>query len=186
MHQQNNYFIFTGGPGSGKSTVIEALKSLDYQVVEEVARDIIQQQHRIGGNATHTGDQIAFCQQMLAASIENYQQSLQTKSPIFFDRGIPDLVGYAMMTIGEIDPRIMEAVKKYRYNQHVFLFPPWQAIYTNDTERQQDFHEAIATHEYLKQAYIDCGYSIIDLAKTDIQSRTQFILDTITKNQSKR
>lgn len=37
-----NYYIFTGGPGSGKSTVLNILENMGYMTVREVARDIIK------------------------------------------------------------------------------------------------------------------------------------------------
>lgn len=37
----SNFYIFTGGPGSGKSTVLNILSVLGYLTVREVGRDII-------------------------------------------------------------------------------------------------------------------------------------------------
>lgn len=36
--ENRNFYIFTGGPGSGKSTVLEILKNKGYLTVNEVAR----------------------------------------------------------------------------------------------------------------------------------------------------
>lgn len=52
----SNFFIFTGGPGSGKTSVLNELAQRGYLIVPEVARAIIKQQQDIGGNAIHTGD----------------------------------------------------------------------------------------------------------------------------------
>ncbi|WP_279157967.1 AAA family ATPase, partial [Parabacteroides goldsteinii] len=37
-------YVITGGPGTGKTSLIEELKIVGYQTVKEVARDIIKEQ----------------------------------------------------------------------------------------------------------------------------------------------
>ena len=69
--QKPNFYLFTGGPGAGKSTVIELLAKHKKLVVPEVARNIIRHQRTIGGSATHDGDRISYTALMLARSIED-------------------------------------------------------------------------------------------------------------------
>ncbi len=49
----------------------------------------------------------------------------------FFDRGIPDLYGYAKTFCHQEHQPVNDAVEQYRYCQTAFLFPPWEEIYTN-------------------------------------------------------
>ena len=45
MQMENlNFYILTGGPGSGKSTVFKLLSDMGYLTVEETGRNIIQKQ----------------------------------------------------------------------------------------------------------------------------------------------
>ena len=178
---ENNFFIFTGGPGAGKTTVLAALKDRGYLTEDEVARDIIQHQVIMGGNAIHTGDKAAFCQLMLAASITSYKKNLSIIETVFFDRGIPGLVGYSKVASGFVTDDVKEAVQLYRYNQHVFIFPPWEQIYQNDTERMQDFTEARDTYESVKQAHLDCGYTLIEVPKVSVNERVNFIVAEIER-----
>ncbi|GHO59826.1 AAA family ATPase [Ktedonobacter robiniae] len=41
-------YILTGTPGSGKTSILHALKSQGYSVVEEAATDVIALEHRRG------------------------------------------------------------------------------------------------------------------------------------------
>lgn len=185
--QKNNYYIFTGGPGAGKSSILDELKNRGYPVVAEVARKIIKEQLAIGGDATHMGNRVAFRDLMLKHSIAAYTDHLQTKGKMFFDRGIPDLYGYSELIKVSVSKYIKQAIEEYRYNATVFMFPPWQEIYSNDEERKQDFQEALTTYHLIKKGYIESGYDLIEVPKASINNRATFILEKIEhyKNQFK-
>lgn len=176
---KNNFFIITGGPGAGKSSVLNELETSGYDTVPEVGRKIIQEQLAIGGSATHSKDRIAFRDLMLEYSIDDYKKSINNDNIIFFDRGIPELSGYSKLISEPCTDAIISAINQYRYNSNVFIFPPWKEIYVNDEERKQDFQEAITTYQYIKEAYIHTGYTLIEVPKFSIASRTEFILSYI-------
>lgn len=178
--EKTNFFILTGGPGSGKTAVLNELEIRGYSVASEVARTIIQEQNTIGGDATHTKNRKAFCDLMLARSIVDYRKMANYKKPVFFDRGIPDLWGYSKTFCGEVSAEVSKAVAHFRYNKTVFIFPPWLEIYRNDVERQQDFQEALQTYEALKDAYFNCGYVLVEVPKSWIEDRVDFILQSMS------
>lgn len=173
---KTNFFVLTGGPGSGKTAVLNELARLGFLTIPEVARAIIQKQQMTGGDATHTGNRSAFCDLMLEQSIADYHKMQKEETRVFFDRGIPDLYGYASAFCREINTDIINAVTQFRYNKTAFIFPPWQEIYENDRERQQDFQEAIYTYSSLKDAFLTCGYTLIEVPKLSIAERANFIL----------
>jgi predicted ATPase len=82
-------FIITGGPGSGRTAIIEALRLRGYCCVDEVGRKIIQEQMRIGGDAVHWGGRAKYLELMLSRSIADYDRVAGKAGAIFFDRGIP-------------------------------------------------------------------------------------------------
>lgn len=175
--QKLNFYLLTGGPGAGKSTVIELLAKQKKLVVPEVARKIIRHQKTVGGTATHDGDRIAYTALMLERSIEDFQRLISVDAPVYFDRGLPDLYSYTMRYCGGVTEAVKQAIAQYRYNPQVFLFPPWPEIYCHDTERKQTFEEAIETWEAVKKGYEACGYLTIDVPKLSIADRVQFILN---------
>lgn len=176
MQLNNHFHILTGGPGSGKSAIIEQLQSMGYICCEEVGRKIIQEQLSIGGNATHWGDRLQFRELMFQRSIEDYTRLQNKESFVLFDRGIPDLIGYCYLINEPVPDAYWNAMKSYRYNPRVFIAPPWQEIYIHDKERKQDFQEAIATYEAIKKGYLACDYQIIELPKASVLDRVNFIL----------
>lgn len=169
--------MFTGGPGAGKSTVIELLAKQQRVVVPEVARNIIRHQKAMGGSATHDGDRVSYTDLMLERSIEDFKRLTSVDEPVYFDRGLPDLYSYTMRYCGGVTEIIKQAIAQYRYNPTVFLFPPWPEIYCHDAERKQPFQEAMETWEAVKKGYADCGYLTIDIPKLSVEQRVKFILN---------
>src|SRR5678815_759908 len=91
MHLINpNLFVVSGGPGSGKTTVLEELARRGYRFAREIARQIIQQEVQSRGTALPWGDREAYTRLMLARSIESYVSYTPASRPTFSDRGIPD------------------------------------------------------------------------------------------------
>lgn len=182
LQLKNHYYIITGGPGSGKSTLLEALAIRGYKTVAEVGRNIILEELASGGNALHSGDRVAFREKMLAYSVRDYlAQSSADDLPVFFDRGIPDLIGYSYLIEEPIPQNLLEATHTLRYNPVVFIAPPWEAIYQQDSERKQDFEEAQKTYQALEKGYLENDYQLQVLPKASVAERVIFILNAITK-----
>lgn len=171
-----NFFVVTGGPGAGKTSLIEALAERGYPHVEEAGRKIIREQRQSGGNATHDGDRIAYRELMFDHAIESYRRMTSETRIVFFDRGLPDLAGYSRLIGANVPAHIARAIVLHRYNKLVLIAPPWEDIYTADTERRQDFTEAVATHDAIRYAYVQAGYCPIELPKSSIESRVDFVL----------
>jgi predicted ATPase len=180
VHLSNpNLFVISGGPGSGKTTVLDELAKLGFEYVPEVARRIIQEQMQAGGRALPWDDREAYSALMLQQSIESFLEHMPSPKPTFCDRGIPDTLCYARL-IDLHDPNaIRNACNRYRYAPLVFLAPPWEEIYEIDSERKQDFAEAVRTFELMTEVYRECGYEISELPKITPAARAGFILEQL-------
>ncbi len=177
-----NFYIFTGGPGVGKTTLLNVLAQQGYGCISEVARSIIREQKALGGNAFHTGDRVAYFNLMLARSIKDFIET-EPQTIHFFDRGIPDLHSYQSQYFSAVDTALIQSIEQYRYNHHVFLFPPWPSIYHHDEERKLPYDEAVQTYYSVKQSYALCGYQTIEVPPATIEERVHFILSHTSLSQ---
>ena len=173
----DRFTIITGGPGTGKTSLIAELERRGFAGTVEAGRAIIIDQTLIGGRAVQTTDPALFAELMLAWEMRSYR--LAERDPaaaIFFDRGIPELTGYYRMLGMPVPAHVTAAAQVFRYRSRVFLAPAWQAIFTTDTERTQNFADAVAGSEGARTAYEASGYEVISLPLASVEERADFVL----------
>jgi predicted ATPase len=170
------FFVLTGGPGAGKTTLIEALRAAGFATAPEAGRAIIRDQLAIDGPATHQNNPELFAELMLAFDIRSYRQALDEAGPVFFDRGVTELAGYHRMMGLPAPTHFRAAAEKFRYNAKVFVAPPWPEIFANDSERKQSLGEAVRTHDAAVKTYQEFGYEITPLPKASVEERLRFVL----------
>jgi predicted ATPase len=175
---RENFFAVTGGPGSGKSTLIDSLKNKGIACVPEVGRRIIQCQVPIDGKALPWKTPALYAEMEFSVSLLNYFDADETRLTVF-DRGILDPAGFLSLNGLPVPAHFETAFETIRYNHLVFVAPPWAEIYARDKERKQEFAEAIGTYDAMVQLYGKAGYRLITLPLADVEARTVFVLDRI-------
>ena len=172
----NNWYVLTGAPSSGKTSVLLALEKKGYKVVHEAAREIIDQGLRTGKTLKQIRrNEDEFQINVFQLKIEN-EKNLSSKNLIFFDRAIPDTLAYNKLLNEANTKQLMEAVKNCSYKK-VFMFE--QLEYEKDYARTESKEEADKLQEYLKECYTELGIEIITVPKMSIQKRTSFILGNL-------
>jgi predicted ATPase len=161
-------FVIAGGPGSGKSTLMRALSASGEICYAEISRQLIREQHACGGRLLPWGDLRAFALECAARMLDELRSS-SPRSRCFFDRGLPDLIGYLRHGDQTAPPSWRQA--SHAYARTVFFAPPWREIFIQDPERPQTFAEACALGAHIRQAYLDCGFTIIELVLSSVADR---------------
>jgi len=87
------YFVLTGGPGSGKSTVINELKRRGYSVVKESGRRLLQKLIAEKGEEWFRQNLEVFRDTMFHEDLKSLQHAADEIT--FFDRGFIDSLGYS-------------------------------------------------------------------------------------------
>jgi predicted ATPase len=170
--------VITGGPSSGKTSIIDTLKEDGYAVFQEVARKVIQKQLKLGTNKVPWDDVSAFSKLVLKDQITQWNSIENTVA--FYDRGIPDIIGYLNHGNKQLFNALKEASSRLRYD-FVFILPPWRTIYTTDQERREDFKSAELIFEEIKMAYKKLNYSPITVPIGSVKERTRFIIDWLNE-----
>jgi len=177
--QSHRFIVLTGGPGSGKSTLIDHLQGMGYGRSQEAGRGIIQDQVAIAGQALPWTDPALFAELMLCWELRSYRIAAAQTAPVFFDRGIPDIVGYLKLEGLPVPDHLHAAAQRFRYHRRVFIAPPWPEIYEQDNERKQSYDEAERTYESMVATYTAYGYELVHLPLAAVAKRAQFVTDSL-------
>jgi len=176
---EDRFFVLTGGPCSGKSTLIAALQEAGFQAMPEGGRAIIQQQVAIDGPALPWKDPALFAELMLSWDMRSYRAALELAGPVFFDHSVVGLPGYYALMGLPVPAHVRAAASTLRYHRRVLVAPPWPEIYQNDDERTQSYYDAVATHEHLCATYSQSGYDLVELARVSVDDRARAVVATL-------
>lgn len=172
----DRFFIITGGPGAGKTTLLDALAAHGHHRTVEAGRAIIQDQMAIDGRALPWRDPALFAEAMLVWDMRSYRLAEDTLGPVFFDRGVPELIGYLRLMNLPVPAHMMKAATAFRYNRRVFIAPFWPEIFANDRERKQSPEEARRTCEIIGKTYRELGFETVELPKASVEERVAFVM----------
>ncbi|WP_293874073.1 ATP-binding protein [Flavobacterium sp.] len=172
--------VITGGPGTGKTTIIDALIEQGYACFPEISRQVTLEAKKQGIGQLFLEKPLLFSELLLEGRRKQYQQASADKSKIvFLDRGIPDILAY-MHYIGDSYPAFFDhACQEYNYSK-IFVLPPWEDIYESDEARYENFEQAKLIFDHLLETYQKYGYELIEVPRGPVENRIEYILSQLS------
>ncbi|KUF39438.1 ATP-binding protein [Myroides marinus] len=171
--------LIIGGPGSGKTTLINELTNKGYVCYPEISRAVTKKAQEKGIDQLFLTEPLLFSQLLLEGRIEQHKEAVQESANIvFIDRGIPDVLAYMHFTGDQYPESFDIACKEHIYHQ-IFLLPPWESIYQSDEQRYENFEQASQIHEHLISTYKSYGYDLVEVPRDTVENRIDFILSRI-------
>lgn len=180
--------VITGGPGTGKTVVIEALEKSGHYCFHEIIRSMTLEAKKEWGLDKEGTNPIAFVDdsksfnaQLLQGRLDQFRKAVERKENIvFYDRGMPDVLAYMDYFEQGYEKDFTQICEQYQYNQ-VFILPPWKEIYIQDNERLEHYDQAVEIYNHLKKTYTALGYEITEVPFASIADRMHFILNNLQK-----
>ena len=160
--------IITGGPATGKSSIITRLQELGYHCFEEVSREIIQEQKVSTSYKDFDFESAVFNRRK--------KQFDEATDLHFYDRSMIDGLAYMQKNKVAVSPKMLQTIKECNYHKVAFIAPPWENIYHKDAERLENFKEAEEIYQSLQKVYQSFGYQLIEIPLGTVDERVKFIL----------
>lgn len=173
-----NFYLFIGTSGTGKSEQIKHLSKNGYECHSEAIREILEQKIDLDGKGFEPHETDLFLKKIYKRMKEDHSKNQNSNNPVFFDRGSPDLLAYAERFGANVNDYKVLA-QSLSYNRKCFVFSPWREIFVNDPLRGMSFDYYASFHEKIIAAYEGLGFKLIEVPFTDLQTRTNFILENI-------
>lgn len=171
--------VIIGGPGTGKTTIIDGLLSQGYCCYPEISREVTLQAKKEGIDQLFLEEPLLFSELLLNGRKNQFLNATNEPYPVvFLDRGLPDVLAY-MEYIGNTYPNKFDTVCKENIYNKIFILPPWENIYISDNERYENYEQAKLIHNYLVETYQKYGYTLIEVPKDTVENRIDFILQRI-------
>ena len=178
---QKEIIVIIGGPGTGKTTIIDGLVAKGYCCYPEISREVTLEAKKQGVEQLFLEKPLLFSELLLEGRKKQFQNaSNESCEVVFIDRGIPDVLAY-MHYIGDSYPATFDtACREHTYSK-IFILPPWEEIYISDEARYENFEQAKLIYNHLTETYQSYGYELIEVPKDTLDNRILFILDEISR-----
>jgi predicted ATPase len=165
-------YALTGGPGSGKSSIMLELELRGEYTIREAAEDIIKRSQADGDRSPW--EKPDFQKRILNLQLLRERRIPQTLERAFLDRGISDGLAYAQKG-SETYKEILENTPRYA---GIFLIENLGSTDTNRV-RREDQEAALEIEAKLKEIYLWQSYKVITIPPASVKERADLILGAI-------
>ena len=176
LSRQTNWYVITGGPGSGKTTTVNLLKSRGYQTTIEHARHYLDTQRLDGRTVEEIRKPQAEFQLGVLQMQINQEKSLSPDDVVFPDRAIPDALAYYRFLNLPEDKKLLEAMRTVSYKK-IFILDCLPLV--QDYARTEDEAAQKEIHELLVEVYRSLPFPIVHVPVLLPEERVDFILRNI-------
>lgn len=175
--KSNPYYIITGAPSTGKTSILNELSNKGFKCHSEIARQVIRE-NLDSGSEIFPWNQMQLFSDMVLDRMKTLVTSFNPNQIQFLDRSMVDLIGYMHFAGKEAPIHYKAEALKVGYAKKVFYLPIWEDIYTTDEERKESVEEAMKIDRALFNAYDSLGFEMIEVPRGSVMERVDFILES--------
>ncbi|MBL8896994.1 MAG: ATP-binding protein [Planctomycetes bacterium] len=190
MNQKGRWIVITGGPYSGKTSLLERLASRGFRTLPEAAIrviDALNTELGVEGQRTWRLAHAVDFQDRVAREQELQERGLQLRDGevLFADRGLPDSIGYCRYKGVEPPRWLVEATREKRYTEVLLL----DTLSTFDRRlssgRTSTYEDSLRIRDHLRATYEELGYPVLSVPELPIGERDAFALRLLSLSDAR-
>jgi predicted ATPase len=175
--------VITGGPFSGKTTLVSELDDLGFPTIPEAAIDVIERLNRERGVArqqqwrsTHV---VEFQQMIFDLQVGREEALAPGPGPAFLDRGIGDGIAYCLHYGLDPPPRFRERALASGY-EHAFVLETLEGFETRpSTGRMSHRQDSLRIAGIIAEVYDSLGVDVTWLESAPLEDRVSTVLERV-------
>jgi predicted ATPase len=169
--------VITGGPLIEKRQLFDELIKQGYQCsTDDIAKEIYQEHKNKLGRHLLAGDRREYGLDVMNALIKEYTS--HKNGLYFYNRAIPDGIGWERYFSLEPTHEIWQAIRAYRYDV-VFILDPVEKFEDEADVVWADLRAGQRVQQLIIQGYVDANYKPIYVPTDFVSKRVNFILSNI-------
>lgn len=173
--------VLSGGPGSGKTSTIEALAARGHAIVPEAGIQCIAELNAElgleGQREWRRAHRLEFQMRVLARQLAN--EARATAAPgahLFLDRGVVDGLGYCRHFGERPPPELERAARAARYDRVFVLDTLPDFPERGSSGRSSGRADSLALRDRIEEAYRELGHRPTRVPVMSIEERADFVL----------
>lgn len=190
------FYVLSGGPCSGKSSLIAALSARGCPTVREASTDLIESPQRVSVPGSASGsvlyrdlrrlDPLSYQRAVFHLQLEREREMLEAlgtspAGPIFVDRGIGDHFGYLRLAGLAPFPELVAAWPEALARYGAILFCELSPNYSAAEHRDEDLETAQRIDELLHCEYRARHPRVISIPWLPVPQRTDLVLALVAR-----
>lgn len=177
MDDLKKQIIITGAAGTGKSTLLDALKINGVFCIDEVSRNVIDRELSVGGDALPWRDTMKFVRNCISVTEKNIRHITRVA---ISDRSMLDHNVYLKVRDIQIPPALVNFPYTDHYHKSVFYCPLWEEIYVQEVQRPEPFMYQNEIDKCTREIYKERGFELIEIPKISVEKRVEFVLNHLS------
>jgi len=174
--KENNWYVITGGPSSGKTTTVNFLKERGFLTTDENARHFFDVERLKGRSAKDVRmNQEEFQLELLQLQMD-LENRIDPNAFVFLDRAIPDSLAYHRFLNLKVDQKLLDALENVSYKK-IFIMDPLPLV--KDYVRIETEKDQLKIHDLITEVYESLPFPVIHVPVLPAEERVDFILKNL-------
>lgn len=178
---KNNWYVITGGPSTGKTSLLNELAKQGHRTIPEAARQLIDATIAKGRTIDELRKDEQRFQHEVAKLKKEIEAAANSDALTFFDRGMHDTLAYLRYYNFKIEDWVNKLMDNATYRK-VFLLEPFET-YQADYARTEDHEFSKQLHGLLQAAYTEYGMKPVIVPAMSLADRVKFVLSRVKQEQ---